>query len=1030
MKIRKGLIGISAIAAVATVTLVSCGGSKKYNVNIEGAVAGVSFGDAATNYKVKNSAALLEQLNAVTPTKTGYTFAGWYLDAACKTKLTAETKIKDVKDDSGKYVVYAGFTINKYTVIFDYSGTNQGDVAGTGETSVGVNYKGKVEAQPIATPAKRVDGAEYTFVGWYKDANRTEVFDFENTEITGNTTIYAKWDIAVITTADEFLAYVNAKQEVNAVITADIDLTGKKIDRTKATLSNVEGALNSTGSDYQISLSKKVFGNGHKISHAEVETDVKLGAIWAGCAGGAIYDLVFEDAVVTNGVNSTANGALLFGQVNGKSAVIQDVVIDGLSFTATNGAANIAALIGQVKGAVDISIDGLVIRDAEIKQQGSTGVKYAAGLVGLFNNDVAGSFTVTDLIIDGLSITTTGERAAMIFGQTKKNASSDFEINVENAVIKGSTSGAKATAVIGDNQSKKVTYNLKNISVVDFNSVNPQNSDVQLFVLVTGSDDTYQPAAINMTNCKYRSWGVNLQGKDGTSGEMKKITPTQGEAVDAIANLAALGDNISYSVNSETHVGAYVIEINGVTYSVEVAKDPTLVKKDDLAGAAVTFTSPDANDITRDALITNTQDLTPDDPATTLDVKTMTRIASVAIPYVTAATAGKAGNALTMVLTADANIKAHDLTGAYIVSSDFYKPVIDTTAGTITGKIYFTADEITLITANPATEGYKLVQKKIKVVWFDNANEVAEEVEYIVCFQNGATVSFKEAIAAGALAKSTTDANASLTAAVDTTDATKLNVTAGQIDWATDGNYVEVTVAKAAGVDNVTESGIVLTGATKVSYSADVLTAKVKVSAKGNTTFTVKWNGATDAFTYTINVADGVTIQANPNPSQQTVITLNFDTLDKSLMHFDSSSKLDQEYTVPATATTPSYVIMTGVKVEPTRNTKTSTTDETTLETGCINTQGEVKTNQKGIKLTFTGACTVKVTFAQTGTNTGRHVKMIGITDTSYSQVGAEAINVADVANVYTFENVAAGTYALGGDNGITISEVVITYSA
>ena len=869
MKIRKGLIGISAIAAVATVTLVSCGGSKKYNVNIEGAVAGVSFGDAATNYKVKNSAALLEQLNAVKPTKTGYTFAGWYLDAACKNKLTAETKIKDVKDDSGKYVVYAGFTINKYTVTFDYSGTNQGDVAGTGETSVGVNYKGKVEAQTIVTPAKRVDGAEYSFVGWYKDANRTEVFDFENTEITGNTTIYAKWDIAVITTADEFLAYVNAKQEVNAVITADIDLTGKKIDRTKATLQEIDGALNTAGSDYAISLSKKVFGNGHKIIKAEVESDVKLGAIWAGCAGGAIYDLVFEDAKVKT---AKENGALIFGQVDGKSAVIQDVVIDGLRYSVANGGKNIGAVIGQVKNAVDISIDGLVIRDSVIKQddENTNKADHLAGVIGLFNS-AAGEVRVTDLIIDGLSIeaSDSSQRAFMVFGQAKGDK--EVSISLENAVIKGSTNGSKATAVVGECQSNTISYNLKNISVVDFNSVNPQNSDVALFLLVLS--DTKAPASLTMENCKYRSWGVNLQGKDGTTNEMKKITPTQGEAVDKNTNFAALGDNISYSVNSETHVGAYVIEINGVQYSAEVAKDPTEVNLDD---KSVEFTS--SSSFTKRTSVSGTFE------GFTYDTNTMVRVSSTTVPYVSAAEAGKAGNAFDVTITPNATITAHDLTGAYIVSSDLYKPTMDAN-GVITGKIYFTNEEIATIKSEVAdiTTDYKMVKKDITVCWFDNANEVATNVTYSVIFQNDNSIDFRTAPVAGAIAKSTTDTNGSLTAAVDSSDATKLNVTAGQIDWVVDGtnsgNYIEVTVAKASGINGeITFDGIAVEGATKVSYAGDVLTAKVKINAKGNTTFKVRWNAASDQMTYSINVETDVTVQADPNadPTAAQVKTATF----------------------------------------------------------------------------------------------------------------------------------------------------------
>ncbi len=74
-----------------------------------------------------------------------------------------------------------------YTVTFDSNG-------GSAVTAQTIE-EGQKATKP-ADPTK----AYYAFDGWYSDSNLTQAFDF-NTPITGDTTIYAKWDV-VITAAN------------------------------------------------------------------------------------------------------------------------------------------------------------------------------------------------------------------------------------------------------------------------------------------------------------------------------------------------------------------------------------------------------------------------------------------------------------------------------------------------------------------------------------------------------------------------------------------------------------------------------------------------------------------------------------------------------------------------------------------------------------------------------------------------------------------------------------------------------------
>lgn len=110
------------------------------------------------------------------PTREGYTFQGWYKEDGCTTPWSfAEDKV------TGPTTLYAKWEIKTYTVTFDTDG-------GTPVASQSVEHGSKAEA-PSATPVK--DG--YTFTGWVTTKDGSDEFNFTNTNITGDTTVYAKW---------------------------------------------------------------------------------------------------------------------------------------------------------------------------------------------------------------------------------------------------------------------------------------------------------------------------------------------------------------------------------------------------------------------------------------------------------------------------------------------------------------------------------------------------------------------------------------------------------------------------------------------------------------------------------------------------------------------------------------------------------------------------------------------------------------------------------------------------------------------
>ena len=121
-----------------------------------------------------------------TPTRTGYTFAGWYTQATGGTAVSSSTIM-----GAGDVTIHAHWTANIYTVQFDKQ-------SGSGGTaSVNATYD---SAMPPATAPTR---AGYTFAGYYTSPNGggTQYYDENMVSVsywnitTNPSTLYAKWTV-------------------------------------------------------------------------------------------------------------------------------------------------------------------------------------------------------------------------------------------------------------------------------------------------------------------------------------------------------------------------------------------------------------------------------------------------------------------------------------------------------------------------------------------------------------------------------------------------------------------------------------------------------------------------------------------------------------------------------------------------------------------------------------------------------------------------------------------------------------------
>ena len=106
------------------------------------------------------------------PTRTGYTFDGWFSDNGLTNTFNFATPI------TAHMTIYAKWLVN-YTVTFESNGgsTVPSQTVGSGKTA----------SQP-ANPTR----TGYTFIAWCSDAELTTSFNF-GTPITADTMLYAKW---------------------------------------------------------------------------------------------------------------------------------------------------------------------------------------------------------------------------------------------------------------------------------------------------------------------------------------------------------------------------------------------------------------------------------------------------------------------------------------------------------------------------------------------------------------------------------------------------------------------------------------------------------------------------------------------------------------------------------------------------------------------------------------------------------------------------------------------------------------------
>ena len=201
-----------------------------YNLN-----GGTNPDGIATQYQVTTATITLP-----TPTRTGYTFAGWYDND----ELTGNKVTQIAKGSYGDKEYWAKWTANTYTITWDANG---GSVDPTSST---YTYDGATVTMP--TPTR----TGYTFDGWFTAASDgTQITEIGTTnKPTSNVTYYAHWteNIANIT-----ISSADANKGTVSPTSASVGVTTK----VTVTASPIDGYYTQTWTATAPAVSSETTGN-------------------------------------------------------------------------------------------------------------------------------------------------------------------------------------------------------------------------------------------------------------------------------------------------------------------------------------------------------------------------------------------------------------------------------------------------------------------------------------------------------------------------------------------------------------------------------------------------------------------------------------------------------------------------------------------------------------------------------------------------------------------------------------------------
>ena len=118
-----------------------------------------------------------------TPTRSGYTFGGWFTGTNGTGSQVTESTTVSLTANQTLYAKWTAVPVTSYTVTYDSQG-------GSAVPPVTLTANSIIQ-QPSPNPTL----SGYKFAGWYKDQACTDDWNFRRDRVTADFTLYAKWTV-------------------------------------------------------------------------------------------------------------------------------------------------------------------------------------------------------------------------------------------------------------------------------------------------------------------------------------------------------------------------------------------------------------------------------------------------------------------------------------------------------------------------------------------------------------------------------------------------------------------------------------------------------------------------------------------------------------------------------------------------------------------------------------------------------------------------------------------------------------------
>lgn len=303
-----------------------------------------------------------------TPTKTGYTFDGWYTAASGGTQVTSSTKVSTASN----HTIYAHWTANTYYVAFNGNGATSGSMSNQEFTydaaakaltanSYGRQYTVSYNANGgTATTNATNTTATYTFKNWNKEADGSGTVAYTNQQTvsniatSGTLNLYAQWnsDYVKLPNATKdggvldawYLGDVNVDANRvgaagdNYTPTANVTLTAKWIDKYTPEFG---------GSDHSMKV-------GDALANAFTFNHTSNPAVHISPAGIITYD------ATTNKVTAVGAGTATIYFTQAGTSTILPGESDHWTFTVTRVANTLALTSTSASKYVEEEVTGII----------------------------------------------------------------------------------------------------------------------------------------------------------------------------------------------------------------------------------------------------------------------------------------------------------------------------------------------------------------------------------------------------------------------------------------------------------------------------------------------------------------------------------------------------------------------------------------------------------------------------------------------------------------------------------------------